>query len=296
MVLSLNLNGADYSVSVHEAGHYFMDNISKFLKGAQLVEVKILLERVLSDSAIGRNFPQVALMFNESRRYLPSGVRDDLDIPAIKNIQDAKRASGNYGDSVWVSQARQGPLTGEDGLFGQILDTRLVEDFATRPKSLAKFMPFSGFLKLEEKSLDALAAGDQTWGYVIGELRKKPEQFDVNVWVSIPGKHGKRVGQTPTSFGNDVYGSYWQSLVTFGQSLLADKWRSGDPGAARIISGMTPSQKERFLSSWENLMNQADSEKWAETFALFVSHPETLSSSAAPADKFMGKLREFLAS
>lgn len=297
-LVSLRLEGVDYSAVAHEVGHYYMDFVDKFLSGAGAIERRILVEKVLADPAIGRNYPLNELMFDSKRAVPPLGVAlspFDKDVGNIQSGSDFRLATGKYADSVWVTQARVAPLTGERGLFGEILDTKLIEQFAQEGKKQAILMPPSAFLEAEAAKFDELAAVSPAWEYVVGDRRKKPSEFDTWRWINIPGKHGSGIGHLPPSFRSvGEYAQHWRSEVTFAHAKLVERWKAGDPEAGRVVASMSPAVRERFLTMLVNLTNVCDQEKWADTFSVFATHPNLVPKKATSPGVFMGRINELL--
>lgn len=308
LVLSLKVGeetgymAADLAAAEHEAGHYFMDHVKRFLNGEQVVVYEILMERVLSDSKIGRNYPELELLFSSRKLKSPSQVSHvELPYSKVETPEDFRYVTGGYADKIWLLQVRRDPLAGDKGVFGDFLDADLIDQYSAE-KPPADFYPFktADFLSLvDPKKLNEFALRSRAGEIVISEMRKDPKKFDNHHWVGfLAGIRVGKVGILPDFSAKATpatrYSTGWKSLNTFGQAILGDQFVEGNPVVLKMIAEASENVRKRFVDVWINLNNVCDEEKWAETFALAISHPELVPGDVTSFNQFRVRLNEFM--
>lgn len=278
--------------TLHEAAHslyynpdsnlnfYSRERLLHYLTPEQFVRLYLAQEKAMADEEVGRNYPDISKLFQVDRKRTDRhGEKKPYEIKGFS------QTSSLFADAIILGQTQEwyGPLKAP--IFGkELLPDELTNQFVAEYKARGEekaalsaripltpaesrwlkdhtFVNLSEFLETEKDKLDQLAASSKYWDVVIKSLRENPQRFEGFKWLSgFP-----RLAPIPVE---TLPSTWWTTLSTWGNQIFLAGLFENDP---EIIGLFTPKEKSRIIEQIITLVDEADSEKFADSLALTIS-------------------------
>lgn len=297
-IISIDIDTVGREGVVHEIGHYFKDRASRFLTLEQRIEEAILEENILTDPLIGRDYPLLTGVLRQAdtdpSTFIP---RQDAIRMGLTKTRSFKELTGEYPNSIWLSQSRFKPLAGEGGIFGDFFDVGMIDHFSRQrpPESFSTSVYYEEFVEMEDARLEQWAKSGSLERLIVDFIKEKPKRFNsVQANRMMGYTSGSMVGELPEPRN---YASHWRSVLTFGQAFLLQEYYLGNPVVIKAISEAPAAKRANFLEMYIKLMDNSDDEKLAEVWKQWMqelAYPEFLPVGSNSFQEYLNKLRVFL--